>query len=71
LREWGEANPESPYDPDYFRRELLPKLSAVRVVDITTAAQCSKAYASDIRSGKYTPHVSTWSALGDLAGVSI
>jgi len=32
------------------------------------AAGVSKAYASTIRSGKFTPHVSTWAALGDLGG---
>ncbi len=29
----------------------------------------SKAYASDVRRGKWTPHVSTWGALAQLVSV--
>jgi hypothetical protein len=36
-------------------------------MDIAEAAACSKASASDIRRGKWSPHVSTWKALGELA----
>jgi hypothetical protein len=35
-------------------------------MDIAEAAGCSKASASDIRRGKWAPHVSTWTALGEL-----
>jgi hypothetical protein len=41
----------------------------VPLAEIMEAAGCSKAYASDIRRGKWTPHVSTWAALGALAGL--
>lgn len=66
LREWEEANPDVAYDPEYFRREVLPRLGQVKLADIAAAANCSKAYASDIRSGRYSPHVSTWEALARL-----
>jgi len=56
------------YDPDYFRREILPKLAKVKLAEIMAAAGISKGYASQVRAGKYTPHVSTWAALGQLAG---
>ena len=41
----------------------------MKLSEIAEAAGCSKAYASDVRRGKWTPHVSTWAALGILAGV--
>lgn len=71
LREWEEANPGVAYDLDLFRRELLPKLRKIGVADIAGAAGCSKAYASDIRSGRHTPHVSTWAELAALVRVEL
>ncbi len=55
---WGEP---------YFRRDVLPRLVGVKLADIMEAARCSRSYASNIRAGKYTPHVSTWKALEALA----
>jgi transcriptional regulator with XRE-family HTH domain len=43
----------------------------VKLSEIAEAAGCSKAYASDIRRGKWTPHVSTWAALEQLVGVFV
>ena len=63
LAEWDSANPDAVYDPELFRREILPRLAGVKLSEIVEAAGCSKAYASDIRRGKWTPHVSTWAAL--------
>jgi|GEM_PF-2772541 hypothetical protein len=31
---------------------------------------CSEAYASDIRPGKWTPHISSWVAPGALVGMT-
>jgi hypothetical protein len=67
-REWEEAPPGSEgLDPDYFRREILPGLARVKLIDIVAATGISKAFASQIRAGKFTPHVSTWPALARLA----
>ncbi len=71
LSEWDKANPDTVYDPELFRREILPRLSAVKLSEIIAAAGCSKAYASDIRRGKWMPHVSTWVALSELVGVEM
>ena len=70
LREWDQANPGIEYDPDCFRREVLPCLATVKLADIMAAAGISKGYASNVRAGKFTPHVSTWSALAALAATS-
>jgi CRISPR-associated endonuclease Cas1 len=66
LTEWERANPGVSYDPELFRREILPRLRTVKLSEIVEAIGCSKASASDIRRGKRTPHVSTWTALVDL-----
>jgi hypothetical protein len=71
LSEWDKANPDVVYDPELFRREILPRLALVKLSEIAEAASCSKAYAADIRRGKWTPHVSTWAALAGLAGAEI
>jgi rubrerythrin len=63
LSEWEMANPGATYDPELYRREILPKLAGVKLAEIVEAIGCSKASASDIRRGKRTPHVSTWPAL--------
>jgi hypothetical protein len=68
LSEWDKANPGAVYDPELFRREILPRLAGVKLSEIAEAAGCSKASASDIRRGKWAPHVSTWGALSELAG---
>jgi len=71
MTEWEEANPDLAYDPDLFRRELLPKLRHVRLADIARAAGCFKAYASDIRSRRYMPHVSAWQALAAIVDLGL
>jgi hypothetical protein len=71
LREWEEANPGAVYDPDLFRREVFPRLREIKLADIAAVAHCSKAYASTIRQGRWTPHVSTWMALAELVGVDL
>ncbi len=38
----------------------------MKLADIMAAAGISKGYASNVRAGKFTPHVSTWGALADL-----
>ena len=42
-----------------------------RLTEIAKRAGCSKAYASCIRRGKWTPHVSTWAELAKLVGVEV
>jgi CRISPR-associated endonuclease Cas1 len=66
LTDWDRANPETVYDPEMFRREVLPRLGTVPLAEIMAAAGCCKASASDYRRGKRTPHVSTWAALAGL-----
>jgi CRISPR-associated endonuclease Cas1 len=64
--EWDEAHPDTPYDPAYFRREILPRLGQVKLAAIMEAGDMSKSFASTVRRGIYAPHVSTWPALARL-----
>jgi len=68
LSEWDKANPGVVYDPELFRRNILPRLRTVPLAEIIEAAGCSKAYASGIRRGKWTRHASAWAALAQLLG---
>ena len=56
-------------DPAIYRERIWPKLRAVKLAEIMEATGYSKGYCSTIRAGTWTPHVSTWPALGRLAGV--
>ena len=67
-REWVDANPVVGDDPEYFRKEILPGLAAVTLAHIMTETGLSKAFASQVRAGKFTPHQSTWSSLAQLVG---
>jgi CRISPR-associated protein Cas1 len=71
LRDWEQGHPEVIYDPDLYRREILPRLQGVKLTDIAQAAGISKGFASNVRAGKYVPHVSTWAALAALVGVRL
>jgi hypothetical protein len=66
-QQWEESQSETKKsDPDYFRREILPGLCKVKLVDIMRATSFSKAFASQVRAGRFTPHPSTWAALSRL-----
>ena len=69
-QEWTEVNPEGSVERDYFRQEILPGLAKVKLADIMVVTGFSKAFASQVRSGKFTPHESTWSDLHRLIGAT-
>ena len=71
LAEWEQANPGTMHDPEWFRRDVLPRLARVKLAEIAGAAGCSKASASDIRRGKRTPHVSMWQGLARLVDIEL
>ncbi len=69
LRERGDAGLPEHCDQDWYRREVLPRLTGVKLAAIMEAAGCSKGFASVVRMGKSTPHVSTWKQLAALVQV--
>jgi hypothetical protein len=58
-------------DPAVYRERIWPKLAAVKLAEIMQATGYSKGYCSTIRSGRWTPHVSTWPALANLVGLDM
>ena len=42
LSEWAKANPDTVYDPELFRREILPRLATAPLSEIMEAAGCSR-----------------------------
>jgi len=38
LAEWEQANPGTVHDPEWFRRDVLPRLERVKLSDIVEAA---------------------------------
>ena len=58
-----------PNDPELFRRDIRPRLGGPNLAESMEAAGCAKSYASDVRRGKWTPHVSTRAALIALAKI--
>ena len=67
---WDEVHSDYEDDRDYSRRKILPGLAGVKLADIMVATGFSKAFASQVRAGKFTPHVSSWGALRSLVGKS-
>jgi CRISPR-associated endonuclease Cas1 len=58
-------------DPAVYRERIWPKLAGMKLTEIMQATGYSKGYCSTIRSGRWTPHVSTWSALAGLVGLDM
>ena len=71
LREKGDAGMPEWCDRAWFGQEIRPRLQTMRLVEIMRAAECSKSYASSIRTGRHVPHVSTWRPLAELVGVEL
>ena len=71
IAEWEEANPGTTYDPELFRREILPRLAGVKLSKMTEATGMSKGFASQVRASKATPHVSMWRSLANLVGLEV
>ena len=65
------ANPGLDYDPELFRRDIVPRLRTVKLSAIVEATGMSKSYASQVRAGEWTPNVATWPALAQLVGVEL
>ena len=66
--EWDQGNPGVPWDPDYFAREIQPRLGVIKLPLIMEACGVAKSTASDWRAARRRPHPSHWAALAELAG---
>jgi CRISPR-associated endonuclease Cas1 len=63
--EWERIHGDG-FDPEVFRREILPKLAGVPLSRMVKATGLSKLYCSLIRRGVYVPHPRHWEALRNV-----
>jgi len=69
-KEWEAAHGGEVFDPEWFRREVLPRLERVSLVTIARETGISTSAASRVRSGKQLPHPRHWEALIRLSSAS-
>ena len=70
LRKWNPSDLPKWLDENFYRREVLPRLSELTVRGIRIAIGVSHPYATLIRLGERVPHPRHWMGLAGLAGVS-
>jgi len=68
LRRWDPATLPKWLDEDFYRREIIPRLSNLTVKRIRLAIDVSHPYADLIRKGERIPHPRHWMPLAKLAG---
>jgi hypothetical protein len=57
-------------DEDFYRREILPKLSRLTAKRLRLALDVSHPYATLIKRGDRIPHTRHWVTLARLIGIS-
>jgi len=67
LQNGSGHNPGVAYDRELFRRESLPRVTTVKLSEISEAAGCSEGVRVRHTERQRTPHLSTWQALAQLA----
>jgi hypothetical protein len=55
---------------DCYVEKIQPRLSTIKVREISEAMHVSKPYAAFIRSGRRRPHPRHWQALAKLIGLA-
>ena len=70
LRKWNPADLPRWLDKDFYRKEVLPRLSALAVKSIRTATDVSHPYATLIKRGYRIPHPRHWVTLAKLLGMN-
>lgn len=71
LREWKPSDLPGWLDEDFYRREILPRLSRFTVKKIRLAIGVSHPYATLIRQGIRIPHPRHWLTLARLNGIDV
>jgi CRISPR-associated endonuclease Cas1 len=69
LKAWRASDLPAWLDEETYLRKIQPRLSSVTVPAIRAALGVSKAYATNIRSGKRPPHPRHWQTLAQLVGI--
>ena len=69
LRRWNPSDLPSWLDEEFYRREILPRLSNFTVKKIQQAIDVSHPYATLIKHGEKIPHPRHWLPLAKLAAI--
>jgi hypothetical protein len=70
-REWEAANQGARFDPQSFRREILPRIQGVPLSELARATGLSLLYASQVRRGIRIPHRRHWLALSSAVSSAV
>lgn len=68
LRSWNPSDLPKWLDEDFYRREIVPRLSTLTVKRICLAIDVSHPYATLIKRGEKIPHPRHWLTLSKLTG---
>jgi len=71
LRKWNPSDLPNWLDEDFYRREILPRLSGFTVKKIRLAIGISHPYATLIKRGLKMPHPRHWKTLADLSACKL
>ncbi len=63
--EWEKEHPEA-LDPDFFAREIRPRLASVPLAALVRVTGLSQPYCAMVRRGERVPHPRHWEALRAL-----
>jgi CRISPR-associated protein Cas1 len=66
IRQWNPADLPSWLDDDYYRQNVLPRLSSLSAKKIQVAMDVSHPYATLVKRGLKIPHPRHWKTLGRL-----
>jgi len=70
MSKWNPSELPKWLDEDFYRREILPRLSTFTVKRLQLAIDVSHPYATLVRRGDRMPHPRHWLVLAKLVGVS-
>jgi hypothetical protein len=70
IRNWEASDLPAWLTREVYSKEILPALASIAKSRIRSALGVSEMYASDIRSGRRTPHARHWQTLAELVGIS-
>jgi hypothetical protein len=68
MRDWNPQGLPTWLTAEVYERRIVPRLKALRTVDVARGLSVSVAYAAPVKTGERTPHPRHWFALARLAG---
>jgi hypothetical protein len=69
-RAWCLATNPSWLTPEFYDKQIQPKLGSAMISRVASLLRVSDSYAADIRAGRRRPHPRHWLKLAELSGMS-